>query len=102
MTAAVRVAATFVLTALVTAGVLLVINLIAGPPICVQPAICTPPLPGESGCGPVPETCSGALISTPVILVVSLLTAALAGAVVARRATPRSPHHLTDEAVNRD
>ena len=56
-----------------TAAALALLNLLVGPPICLQPAICTPPLPGESGCGPVPETCSGAFISAPVLADLAVL-----------------------------
>lgn len=58
---------------MLTAAALALLNLLVGPPVCVQPAICTPPLPGEAGCGPVPETCSGAFVSAPVVAMIGVL-----------------------------
>lgn len=73
-----------------TAAALILINLLVGPPICVQPAICTPPLPGESGCGPVPSTCSGAFVSAPVIVVAALLAGILVAGFLALRSRERN------------
>lgn len=59
-----------------TAAALALLYRLVGPPVCVQPAICTPPLPGESGCGPVPEACSGAFVSAPVVALIAVLVGA--------------------------
>ena len=72
-----------------TAAALALLNLLVGPPVCVQPAICTPPLPGESGCGPVTQTCSGAFVSPLVIVLTALLVGAAVAGFLALRSHKR-------------
>ncbi len=55
-----------------SAAALAVVNMLIGPTVCAVPAICAPPLPGKSGCGPVQAVCSDTLVSTAVIVAVSV------------------------------
>lgn len=70
---------------LLCAAGLAFVNLLVGPAVCVQPAVCTPPLPGQTGCGPVPQVCQGAAVPVDVLVALSLGVGLAVGTVLALR-----------------
>ncbi len=73
----------------VTAAALILLNLLVGPPVCVSQPVCTPPAPGQAGCGPVPEKCSGTFVSASVIVMTAVLIGAAVAAFLALRGRKR-------------
>lgn len=57
-------------------------NLLAGPQVCGSALVCLPPLPGQTGCGPVSTTCSGTIVPAQVVTALSIGAALLTGIVL--------------------
>ena len=68
-----------------TAGGLALVNIVAGPQMCVTHPICVLPLPGETGCGPVPSTCSGLLLPVQAVAALSVGASLLVGVLLGVR-----------------